>query len=389
MKKKKLLGIFLCLILTLTQTGCIFEDDEVVEEDPYVITAYTKDMLKDDTYYVKHGEEFYEIGVYEPSFKDDRDNNHEYVLKLNTDFPNPKGDKSRTFFYQKDKSELLIPTMYADDELIYKTGSTLSGDIEWERFADGGYTFPIRGLSIDSFDKASFKNWYFNIPGESKAAEQIKVAYTMSDMDKNKDFVLQDYALNSIDGVNITADMITDYGTIKDPKSLFEKGYDEEFTVDYYKGTDLIQVKEQANWRIFYNFENYWTNEYEYSDNGYLIIKIGKAFKTGYYKTGTSGLFRYVAKPYSEGLDITALKYNVAYFRHYFDEDGKEQLEYEFDENLKRFIYKDDEELTDKAEIEETKVDENKRGDMSLATPVAVTPDPDNPTENPTENPGG
>lgn len=393
---KKLLTLFLCFTLVLMQTGCIFEDDEDEKEeiDPYAIIANTKDTLKDNTYYIKHGEEFYEIGVYEPSFKDDRDNDHEYTIKLEKDFPDPMGDKSRTYLYEKDKSELLIPTMYADDELIYKTSQTISGDIEWERFADGGYTFPVRGLKLNSFNKATFKNYYFNIPEESETAKVIKPAQggLTEETDEDGKDLLREFTLNAIDGTAVTAEMLTDYGTVKDPKFLFEKGYDDEFTLDFYKGTKLMQVKTKANWRIFYNFEDYWTNEFEYSDNGYLIIKIGKAFKTGYYKTGTSGLFRYVAKPYSDSLDITALKYNVAYFKHYIDEEtGKEKYEYEFDEELGRFIYKDDEELTSKDTVEKTELDENKAGDVTLpsSTPVpAQTPEPTKTSES-TENPGG
>ena len=400
-RMRKIVSILITGILMLSLCGCdnpFAEDEPEATPDPYAITVYTVDTLEDDTYYIHHRDEFYKIGQYAPSFLDDSDEGHVYKLPINWDgTPTPEGDKQRSFFYEKDKSELLIPTMYADDEIVYKTSAPMEGDIEWERFADGGYTFPVRGLSLNGYNKVIFENWYFNIPKDSALVESIPRASSSDQEDENGDRVLNLYTLNSIDSTPLTAEMITDYGTIKDPALYFDKGYDAEYTLDFYLGTNLIRTSLSPNWRIFYNFENYWTDAIEHSDNGYIVLKIGTSFKTGYYKVNSSGMFRYVAKPYADGLDIASLKYNIAYFPYKKDEDGEEKIQFNYDEQLRRFVYENDEDLTRRDEVDPTKVDEGITGnDFTYATPtVQETPTPSGveiqgvPTTPPDENTEG
>lgn len=314
MDMKKILAMLLTGVLVLT-TGCsnpfidTGEEDES-KEDPYSIKVLTKDELQDDTYYVKHGNQFYEIPYGDCNFDDNEETSGSYTLYES----DQDGDASRSFFYSKNKTELLIPTMYADDQIVFKSSNAITDAFAWERYKDGGYTIGIRGISKSDNETFTFTNYYANIAEDSNFPSKIGRSDTTDEDEEGSLNSYTQYALSDIDGKKITEDQIDKGGFVKDIP------VDKEITVNVFKGTHCFPVKTKADSRIFYNFENYYTKGVEYNQDGYAVITVPKSFLSGYYKVNNSGMVRYINQPYKEGFDITTINYNKAYFK--LDDQG-------------------------------------------------------------------
>lgn len=279
--------------------------DEEGNPITYDIAVYTADELQDETYYIKHGDEYYEIPFMDCTFNGYYDR-VSYVLPERDSYPD--GFSYRTIMYEKDRTELQIPTMYADDSIIYKSAYEVYDSIEWERFMDGGYTIGIGGITENTLGVLELDNMCCNLNAHNSLREDFECVSSS----RNDDYVVLN--LDSIDGVKMTIDNVTPSGFIKDLP------VDKDLTVNIYKGTELYQKTMRADVRYFYNFENYWTRDITYSEDGYIILEVPKFFKSGYYKTGYSGMFRYINKNFNEVNDISEIKYNKAYFRK--DEKG-------------------------------------------------------------------
>lgn len=314
---RKILSSILCLGMAAGLAACgnpfAKQEDPKATANPYAITVLGLDELEEDTYYIRHGDEFYEIPEIECSFNDDGHNDQNYIL---TDMDSPAGIPERTIFYSKDKTELLIPTLYQDDQLVYKSSREVTDNFAWERYMDGGYTIGVCGIGMNNLNKPSFTNWYTNILDGSEVEKEL------GRVEDEDDEIYASYNINSIDGVEVTKENVSEAGYI----TGLPAGRDMQ--VDFYLGTQLRRMALQADARIFYDFENYWTKGMSYSEDGYIVIRMPEIFKTGYYKVNTSGMFRYVDEPYSENTNLSELKYNQAYFIK--DKDGR--LAYKQDE---------------------------------------------------------
>ncbi len=315
--EKRITAVML-LAISVCLCGCSnpFSKQDAGEPtpDPYAITIHSVDELENDTYYIKHGDDFYEIPEIECSFEDDEHNNQTYIL---TDVETPDGIPNRTIFYSKDKTELLIPTLYQGDELVYKSSEEITDNFTWERYMDGGYTIGVCGITLNNLNKLSFTNWYTNILDESPIEKEF------GRVEDEEDELFTSLNVNSVDGKELTKENLSEAGYI------MGLPVDQEMTVDFYQGTALHQLKLKADARIFYNFENYWTKGMSYSQDGYVVINVPEFFKTGYYKVNTSGMFRYVNEPYNETADLSGYQYNRAYYKK--DKDGN--LIYKKDED--------------------------------------------------------
>lgn len=365
MRKHNLMisSVFLTLVLAAGLTGCsnpFVETGEVHEEEDYSIQILSKDELKDGFFYIKHGEDFYEIPYGEDSFDGNDEKEQDYILYNDAD--ELQGDPSRTVFYTKDKSELQIPTMYQDDQLVFKTKETVSDSFEWERFLDGGYTAGVRNIGINDVGLICLTNYFDNISENSpfqdilgriedtdNASGDNMESELYSSMQGEDSGEVSSATYNSyiLDSVSSCADDgsllyehkieesdISESGTVLFGREIFES--DKELTYNFYKGTRLFQVKASADRRYFYNFENYYTSGVTFSEDGYAVLNVPVFFKSGYYKTNMSGIFRYISQPYSETIDIYNESYNKAYYQ--LDEEGKQII---MDESG-NFVYEPD-----------------------------------------------
>ena len=310
MLKKILTLSILSALCMISVSGCSnpFRKEKPKKANPYVIHVASKKTLKDDTYYIKHGDQFYEIPIGDYSYGDDY---------IRTDNDTPEGDNSRTVFYTKDKTELAMPTMYADDELVYKSSDTITDKFNWERYIDGGYTIGIRGLTENNIGTLNFTNYEKNFFHKNNIVKQL------GSVDSEDSENLVTYTLDAIDNKKLIN--VVD-GVPEKCKTLSTAGYitglapGKEVVIDIYKGTQLYKIKTKTDVRIFYDFEEYATKGVTYSTDGYAVINVLPGFMSGYYKVNNSGIFRYINQNYDESINIDDVKYNMAYFK--YDKNG-------------------------------------------------------------------
>ena len=354
----KRISVLLFCILFLTGCDNPFVSKEESEEMDYTITAYTVDQLEDDCYYIKHGEEYYPIVHGDNTMYENEELGLEYQELEDSNTQNPL----KSYFYTKDKEELMIPTMYQDDELIYKSStSSLEGVQEWERFVDGGYTVGIRAFQKSENNTYYVSNYQANILQKSVFEEKLG---RVEKMDANGEGIhaYQFYTLGAINGKGITADDINQDG-------MFFKNLNpnETYTIDVYQGTTCIPIQTKPDVRIFYNFENYYTKGLNYSNQGYVSLYIPKAFKSGYYKTGMSGMFRYVDMPYEKAKDLSGINFNDPFFEK--DENGYNIETYLNEDEESVYVY----DTGVKEEEQEEKTPESYAITSAAITSAAVT----------------
>lgn len=359
---KKLLVVL--LIFSINITGCGLWETKGDEEEKYAIVVNTVDTLKDDTYYIKHGDEFYEIPQGDASFGDVVENDTELNSYINDFNPKtPMDNPYRNIFYQKDKTELLIPTMYKDDKLVYKTSQNIVDKFAWERFLDGGYTLGIRNLHMSDHDTIDFTNFQTDIATENKELREVFPVTSEESSSK-----LNTMTINAIDGVSVMPSQVSgNGGYLKDVNTA------KEVTVDYYNGTNLIRIPQKADYRIFYGFENYWTTGFEFSTDGYALINVGEWLKSGYYKVNTSGMFRYIDQP-SNSVNPSTVSYSDAFFNIVQDDTGEYVPLFVLNEDETRYLYT---EAEISAELERRRLkeqQENEKG-KSAVTGSSVTSD--------------
>lgn len=321
MKRKVIVLILASFLLT----GCSnpFADSqltaqEAAEQQTYEIPILKANQLQENTYYIKHGNDFYEIGYGDFSGA----MSEEYILSSNP--YSTKGDPARNFLYEKDKNELTIPTMYEGDSIVYKSADAINDQIAWERYADAGYTIGIRNIEVNDLGVLEFQNDYTSIvEGDAK----LEQTFGVKEDDKDEYDI---YNAESADGKILTEEDINEAGCL----SGLPVGKEIEF--HFYLGTKLIPFKQQANYRLFYNFENYWTTGITYSEDGYAIFTPWETMKSGYYKVNGSGLFRYVNAPVDKKVDISKINYNQAYFAL----DKRGEPIYQYDDETGTFTYR-------------------------------------------------
>lgn len=315
---KKILAVTMVCVVMLTNTGCEnpFIDTPSNTPDPYAIQIHTKNDLQDNCYYIKHGDEFYEIPYGEQSFYKNEETEAEYVLAQD-DEPEP----TRNWFYKKGKDELIIPTMYQDDSIVYKTPETINNVFEWERFSDDGYTIGLRGINLSENGKLITSNYIANL---LENGPFDKVMHRVEETDNE---YYQTFTIDSINGKKLSQKDLGENGCIKNLNT------DTELKVQIYAGTTPYTIKTKADVRVFSNIENYWTKTIQYQ-SGFAEITTSKSFVSGYYKVENSGLFRYINRPYSKDIDITKIDYNKRYFKkeengYLITKDDKDQYLYE------------------------------------------------------------
>lgn len=363
--KKRLLALL--MVSSMVLAGCSMEEQPENKQENYSIRVYNKDELENGFYYIKHGDEFYQIKDGFSNFKDNQETDYDYSVQ-----EEEQPDGTRSFFYGRDKSEKTIPTMYQGDELIYKSQNNIESVFEWERFVDAGYTFGIRGIEKADSGAYVFTNYCLNIFADTPFAEKIGRSdsaenenmkysedsdykegeeatqespkdssqkeeesenvnlywkYTISDIKSGQESMEKAVSSSAVSGSAISeplsSEILSPCGTIQGLNP------DTEYTVDVHKGTKLYQIKTKPDARVFYNFENYWTKGVSFSEDGYAIIAVPEAFKSGYYKCNNSGLFRYVDEPYHESFDLSTVNFNKAYYKREKREDGTyEDIQY-------------------------------------------------------------
>lgn len=172
-----------------------------------------------------------------------------------------------------------IVTMYKGDKLIYYTTNDIDESFSYTRFLDMGYTIPIAGLEAGASGK-------FHISTSSDAG----TVYPDSSATSLYEFQNDQVIVDKIGGVSLTADNVSDYGTVTGLEQ------DEEYNIDLYSGSVLTKTSMYANIRAMGldDDQSFTTNKFDFLSGEVIQIGLPNWFNSGYYEINGLGIFRYV-----------------------------------------------------------------------------------------------
>ena len=126
--RKKLISILLFVFLASTLMGC-----EIFEKKKVEITEVQAQAFNDleEGFYIKTGDNFY--ATYSNGF----------TFSAST----PTSINNERIFWIKGK-EKLMPVLYNDSYLIYKSDSDVTRSFTFEKYQDAGYTIGIKCIDI-------------------------------------------------------------------------------------------------------------------------------------------------------------------------------------------------------------------------------------------------
>lgn len=177
-----------------------------------------------------------------------------------------------------------IPTFYPGDRLVYISPTTVPFEgIEWERFADYGYSIGVANMVGDS-------------SGHYRIILNIENGYEGYLNPESDAAVLEEYTnvselfLDKIGNVPVRDDLISKGGTVL---GLKEGG---KYLCEWYTGTYFQDYEMTADNHVFCSMEEFTTYDYDFLHSRAISIIIPEWFKSGYYYIAGSGIFRYVSK---------------------------------------------------------------------------------------------
>ena len=201
-----------------------------------------------------------------------------------------KTDPKRVVSFCKD--EALVPTLYSDDKLIYKTSMTMPSFV-WERFYDNGYSFGMFGMQMAASGNAEF------ILGTSKTNHQSTAYEKLSVMELGESSIFVD----KVNGQKISEEYLSNGGSVSGLKK------NEKYEVDLYIGTKYHNIPMVADTLILNSMNVFQTTEFDLYQDGYASITIPENLESGYYMINGLGVFRYVNGPRSSGYDEIDFNY--------------------------------------------------------------------------------
>jgi len=198
------------------------------------------------------------------------------------------------------ENDVEIPTYYPGDELIYVSSTYVPyKGINWERFADYGYTIGVANLKVD-------KSGHYRIVNDSGDGYEGYI-YQKSDASELEKYEnVSNLFLDKIGDLEVRETLISKGGTILG----IEK--DKDYICEWYTGTYYQDYKLKANIHTFGSLETFTTYDYEFLHSRCISITIPDWIKTGYYYIDEIGFFRYVSEddakryngePYDESID--------------------------------------------------------------------------------------
>lgn len=300
--KKKILLIFLIVIFLGTLFYLMVSSEiikletasSMVEDDSKVVL--TVEDLEDGKFYIWH-DSIYGI-EHDLEGAVDKD-----VFKLcPSGTINWKKNKyvNRTIWFSSTE-DVDIPTLFPGDKLIYvsKTntpgsdGSALDyGNINWERYADYGYTIGVSNLTADKSG-----HYFIDYDPDNGYEGYINKESDLKDVGSFKSFKGYRIYLDKVGSKDVR------YGLMSPGGTILGLDKDQNYLCKWYKGTYVSDFSLVANQRTFGSLESFITYDWNFistedslSDiHSCIAITIPSYFKSGYYYIADTGLFRYVA----------------------------------------------------------------------------------------------
>lgn len=284
---RKQMTIFLLGISTML-SGCSMRTTETNEIEDLTdngsinyetatdgIDSTSKDFetqLVSGNYYVVHGDMYYPLFSYENNYSSDDPE----------DYVNP--DRQ---VYFTTENEINIPTLFAEDKLIYYSTDTLLDYMTWERYYDLGYT-----IGVHNIQEMTNGRMYLDLDADEDCVIKDSELYDIYNLG------VKQILLDKIGNVQITSDLITDNLINSVQKS---KVYD----LEIYTGTQFKHYQTSANIHAFKAYELFASTEYETLQDEFYEITIPDYFVTGYYYLDNLGMVRIVkGSEYSKETDF-------------------------------------------------------------------------------------
>ncbi len=308
--KKQLLSVFILATAILSVTGCKKkESDEIITD--HELTGVSVNELENGRFYVKAGETFYYAPVEDKSFDPNDTLNSKIVFSTTKDSETGIEDVEQNHrvlaFTNWDNA---IPTLYKNDQLVFKSSSGDISEFTWERYKDEGYSIGVSGLQPNGAGKL--------ISGDNATYYAAGTAYqelSKLDIPSGTDLII-----DSMNGTPLDKTYLSEAGTVKGLTK------DAGIMANVFIGTTPQEVPMNADTRFFKSFELYKTTNFELSANGYAIISVPDYFKSGYYLINNIGFIKYIA--IDRGNDESSISFDTPYY--YQDENGNLLTYYEW-----------------------------------------------------------
>lgn len=280
--KKKLLIVVLFVVLVIVflfLNGTLSFETYGQNEETISKNVTTVDDLKDGCFYVWHNDSESDIATdLNGSFSSD-------VFRIcpEGEINWEKNDFIEHTLWFTSENDYEIPTLYEGDVLVYISSTTVPfSGVEWERFADYGYTVGVSNMIGDESGHYRIEN------SDGKGYKGY--------LSKNSDaFVVNDFVnisylfLDKIGKVPIRDNNVSEGGTV------LGLSKDQKYVCEWYTGTYYQDYELTANMHAFSSLETFTTYDYEFLHSNCIEINIPEWFKTGYYYIQGAGLFRYVS----------------------------------------------------------------------------------------------
>ena len=280
LKKPQIFIIFVAafvigLLYVLISSG-IIKFETFGSDEQTIKVAYTVEELEDGCFYIWHNENGTDINE---SLKDGKN----VFRKCPTGDVNwLENEHVNHILWFTSSNDIEIPTLYPGDELIYVSSTYVPYEgIEWEHFADYGYSIGVANLQRDNGGHYRIIN-----NGEGDYSGYI---YENSDVIELEQYVnVESIFLDKIGSTRVTDELVTEDGTIYGLKK------DKSYICEWYTGTYYQDYEMRANIHVFGSLETFTTYDYEFLHSRCISITIPDWFTTGYYYVDEIGLFRYV-----------------------------------------------------------------------------------------------
>ena len=304
---------YLCLIPVLISctlfTGCgitigkvTIGTKDTIDAKKASVNATEKNTtpeLEEDAYYVLHNGKYTPLYFGNSSFDEGEVVNEPLTTRL--------------LWYIDDYSNNAdidsIPTLYKDDQLVYRYSDTLTEEFNFERFYDLGRSFGIYGLSETK-------------SGRYSLSIDPDLMYPDSDVYNDiSSLTSETVILEQMDTMKLRVGqgLVSDYGTIcnfafDDNENLIEADPSQEYTFLVYNGTYKNKFKFKPTYRILGSYEDYISYDFSFIEDDLIEITIPNWFESGYYLINGVGVVKYI-NSYSDDVtkdDLASLDLNIA-----------------------------------------------------------------------------
>lgn len=284
--KKKVLALILTCITTFSMllTGCgagEVDTTSMTPDDVEPIYYTAEEELPEDMYYIVHSDKekdkdgktidvkkYYPLYLPERTFSSANDGACGY-------------DPTRVIWLNYNTDEGLVPTMYAGDQLIYKSSTYIPTKYSLEKFFDGGYTIGVCGLQQDLSENYQYVS---STQSESNPGHTLSTsnAIGFDGLDASSIYLV------AVGDTPVTPENVSLSGTVTGLELM------KTYPCDIRTGTEKVAADLTANAHYFSSAETYMFGSFTFITDIIAQLNIPSYVSTGYYMIGDGYFFRYL-----------------------------------------------------------------------------------------------